>query len=359
VNAGVLRKWGDAVLTPRQKLILSAVVEDYVRSAEPVGSRSLSKHQDFNLSSATIRNEMADLEELGFLDQPHTSAGRIPSHKGYRFYVDHLAGKAGLDEEAVHVLRKLFRKRMDEVEQVIQQTSVVLSQLTQYTSIVLGPQIYQDKIQEVQLIPLSGNKAVAILVTDTGQVSSRQVQLSEEIASREVAEMVEVLNQKLRGTPLSHLRSHLYREIANEMASSLEHFEDAIAVLDELSNVVTNKSGQVYVGGTTNILVQPEFRDVNKVRPVLELLEHADYIRVQHLLPTNSVGLQVRIGVENNTPTLQDCTVISSTYSVAGIPVGSIGVLGPTRMNYARVIQILEYASRALTRVMNERVTGS
>ncbi len=346
------------MLTPRQKLILAAIVEDYVRYAEPVGSRTLSKHRGFQISPATIRNEMADLEELGYLDQPHTSAGRVPSQKGYRFYVDHLATSADIDPETVMSLRTLFQEQMVEIERVIQQTSTVLSQLTQYTTVVLGPKIHQEKIKHIQLIPLSGGTAVAILVTDTGHVENRQVHLSEDISSDAVVQMVNLLNSKLKGTPLANLRSHLYREIANEMANTLEYFEDAIAVLDELTTVTDQNPGKVYIGGATNILVQPEFRDVEKVKPLLEWLEHADWNTAEHAFPLHGGKLQVRIGHENDVEPLQDCSVISASYSVAGVPVGNIGVIGPTRMNYGRVMQILDYVANALSKVITDRVTG-
>ncbi len=347
------------VLTPRQKLILAAIVEDYIRSAEPVGSRTLSKHQDFQLSPATIRNEMADLEELGYLDQPHTSAGRVPSQKGYRYYVDHLATRKEIDQATLRVLRDVFQQRMNEVERVIQQTATVLSQLTQYASIALGPMIHQQHIRHIQLVPLGGCSAVAILVTDTGHVENRHVTLPEDIPPGEVVRMVNLLNAKLVGTSLAHLRSHLYQEIATEMAHTLERYEDAISVLDQLSETVVNGPAQVYVGGVTNMLGQPEFRDVEKVRPVLELLESADWRRALDVVPLTGPGVQVRIGQENPVESLQDCTVVSATYMVAGVPVGSIGVIGPTRMNYTRVMRILEYTAGALTRLMTERLTGS
>ena len=347
------------MLTPRQQLILSAIVENYVRSAEPVGSRTLSKNQDFHLSPATIRNEMADLEELGFLDQPHTSAGRIPSQKGYRYYVDNLQPSLDLDSSTVRALRELFRQRMDEMERVVQQTSIVLSHLTQYTAIVLGPQVNNEKIHHIQLIPIGYNKAVAILVTDTGRVSNRQVQLSDDISSDEVARMVELMNHRLHGVPMTRLKSSVYRELATEMANTLEHYEDAISLLDEFGRVPGEDSGRVYVGGAMQMLDQPEFRDVDKVRPLLEMLEKAESSGLQRVVTVDGPGIQVRIGMENDNPTLQDCTVISAAYTAGGQPVGSLGIIGPTRMNYGRVIQILDMVSQALTVAMNERMHGN
>lgn len=341
------------MLNDRQKLILSRIVEDYVRSAEPVGSRVLSKHDEISLSAATIRNEMSDLEDMGYLDQPHTSAGRIPSQKGYRFYVDHLLNKRDIDSITLVALRDVFLEKMTETERIFHHTAVVLSQLTQYTSLVLGPRAYQENIRNLQVVPLTPRAAVAILVTDTGQVQSRQVQWSEDLPPEEIERLVNLLNARLKGVPVSRLRSRMYREIVEEMTRTLEHCEHAIAVLDELCTVAETEDERVYVGGATNILSQPEFRDVDKVRPLLALLEEAK--RARQVLPADLRGLQVLIGQENQFEPLQDCTVISATYRVGGNTIGRLGVLGPTRMDYARVMQILEYAAQALTAVMNGR----
>ncbi len=342
------------MLTDRQKLILAALVEDYVRSAEPVGSRTLSKHSLISFSPATIRNEMADLEEMGYLDQPHTSAGRIPSQKGYRFYVDHLVtSKTPIESQTLESLRDLFQQKMNEVERMIQQTSVVLSELTQYTSIVLGPTLKQGRVKQLELVPLGNRQAVAILVTDTGAVYNRQVELSPDVSSEEIASMVRFLNAKLTDVPLTHLRSKLHRVISNELADALEHFEDALAILDGLTMTNFSEADKIYVNGATNILAQPEFQDLDKVRPLLAMLESS---AIGQIVLAGGEGLSVRIGQENNVPTLRDCTIISATYTVNNVPVGRIGVLGPTRMNYARVIQILEYTSRALTQTLNNRM---
>lgn len=341
------------MLSDRQKLILSMIVEDYVRCAEPVGSRALSKHDEIQLSAATIRNEMSDLEELGFLDQPHTSAGRIPSQKGYRFYVDHLLSRREIDSTTLSSLRDVYLEKMTEVERVFHQTAVVLSQLTQYTSIVLGPKVYQEKINSIQLVPLNSRAAVAILVTDSGQVQSRQVQWVEEISPQDMAQLVNLLNARLHGVPVANLRSQSYREIASEMANVLEHCENAIAMLDELCAVADETDERLYVGGTNNMLAQPEFRDVDKVRPLLALLEQAKTARL--LLMPGGTGVQVRIGLENGIGPLQDCTVISTSIAIDDEPFGTLGVLGPTRMDYARVMQILDYAGRTLIGAIRRR----
>lgn len=346
------------MLTQRQKMILAAIVEDYVHSAEPVGSRALSKHMGIPLSAATIRNEMADLEDLGLLAQPHTSAGRVPSQQGYRFYVDNLLAAPMAEADMAMLMRDVFVRRIGEFERVMQQISQILSELTQYTSIVQAPILGDGKIRHVQLVPLGGGSAVAILVTDSGHVENRHVKLDESLSSDELVEMVNLLNVRLKDVPLRRVKSHLYREIADEMATALEHYEDAIAVLDELCKFDGSAEDKLFVGGTTHMLAQPEFRDVEKVRPVLALLEQSLETN-RFFQRTVSKGIQVRIGQENADPSLQNCTVISATYSIGNTPVGSIGLLGPTRMNYAKVMQILDGVANALSRVITESQHGS
>src|SRR5690606_14777192 len=165
------------MLSERQRLILSAIVDDYIRSAEPVGSRTISKRNDVSFSPATIRNEMSDLEELGFLEQPHTSAGRIPSNLGYRYYVDHLLHAGYLNVQDISLLKTVLADRILQIEQVIQQVSIIMSNLTNYTSIVLGPEVFHTTLRHLQLLPLDGNRAVAIIVTNTGHVENRIVSI--------------------------------------------------------------------------------------------------------------------------------------------------------------------------------------
>lgn len=201
------------MLTERQRMILNAIIDDYIRSAEPVGSRSISKRGDVNFSPATIRNEMADLEELGYLEQPHTSAGRIPSHKGYRYYVDHLVRLDRLSSEDVLRLKSVFAEKITAMEEIVQHTASILSQLTNYTSIALGPEVFDASLRHFQLLPLNENTAVAIVVTSTGHVENKTVTLPEGVSASELETVVNLLNAKLVGVPLYKLRAQLYNEI--------------------------------------------------------------------------------------------------------------------------------------------------
>lgn len=337
------------MLTERQRMILTAIVDDYIRSAEPVGSRSISKRGDVGYSPATIRNEMADLEELGFLEQPHTSAGRIPSHKGYRYYVDHLSPLNLLPSEELSTLKTFFAEKLNAIEQVVQHAGTILSQMTNYTSILLGPEVFHTSLRHFQLLPLNDTTAVAIIVTNTGQVENRTVAIPAGVSVAEMEKVVNMLNRKLAGVPIYKLKSALYSEIGQEMQRHINHFEELIQVLDEVLDGGAQDAQRLFLSGTTNMLTQPEFRDVDKVKSILDLFEQTPTLMKMMTSASANSGIQVRIGTENDHEAFANCSLITATYAIEGEAVGTIGILGPTRMEYARVIRILDILSKNMT----------
>ncbi|WP_202080701.1 heat-inducible transcriptional repressor HrcA [Caldalkalibacillus salinus] len=341
------------MLTDRQKLILHAVIDDYVKSAEPVGSRTISKRNDVRFSPATIRNEMADLEELGYLAQPHTSAGRIPSNKGYRFYVDHLMRPVRLSSQDIDKIRVMFADRFVEFEQVIQHTASVLSELTNYTSIVLGPEVFDTTLKHIQLIPLSQEAAVAIVVTDTGHVENKKITIPAGISMDDMEKLINILNQKLSGVPVYQLKTRLYNEIALELEKHFKHYKEMLHVLDQ--TLSTEREDRVFLGGTTNIFAQPEFHDVDKVKNIFEFLEQNDRVHgILTELHSSGEGVQVKIGQENVDEAISHCSIITASYSIGGNPVGQLSILGPTRMEYQKVYSILDYLTNDLNSVLKQ-----
>ncbi|GGE14493.1 heat-inducible transcription repressor HrcA [Marinithermofilum abyssi] len=326
------------MLSERQESILRAVVEEYISHAEPVGSRTVSKRDDVTVSAATVRNEMSDLEELGFLEQPHTSAGRIPSHLGYRYYVDHLMSPKQLERSDLLAVRRLFTSHMDALEQTIQQTAFILSKLTNYTSIILGPEVFENRLKHLQVIPLTERMAVAILVTDTGHVDQRRITVPEGVSLSSIEQMVNLLNSKLAGLPLHELKQRLYRELTDELSRHVENYEYLMAMIDQMLDL--DQEGRIFTSGATNVLSQPEFRDVEKAKVLMELLEQSD--TVARLFSSDKEGIQVRIGQENRLEAVNNCSIISATYTIDGRSLGTIGILGPTRMDYQKVISLLE-----------------
>lgn len=339
-----------SMLSDRQRLILNAIVDNYIHSAEPVGSRTISKRDGIGFSSATIRNEMADLEELGYLEQPHTSAGRVPSTKGYRFYVDNLIQPQHISTDETSRLKQLFAERINHIEQVIESTAAILSQMTNYTSIVLGPEIFEHRLKHIQIVPLNETQAVAIIVTNTGRVENKLFELPVGVQAGEIEKLVNLLNNKLSDVPLWQLRQHLYQEIAGEMRRHTEQYEEMLHVIE---NSFNKEEDRVFLRGATKIMNQPEFRDVEKVKDILELLEQND--QLLRLFGTPTDGMQIRIGQENNLDAIKQCSVITTSYYLEGKPVGMIGILGPTRMEYGKVIAVLDYLAEGLSRMLTDQ----
>jgi len=333
------------LLSERQKMILAAIVDDYIRSAEPVGSRSISKRGDVGYSAATIRNEMSDLEELGFLEQPHTSAGRIPSNKGYRYYVDHLLSPGTLTATEKESIKSFFESKIQEVESVVQQAASILSGLTNYTAIVLGPETYKTTLASLQLIPLNERSAVAIIVTNTGHVENRTVTIPEGVPMNEIEKFVNLMNAKLKGEPLYRLRSKMYTELVSELSKHVAGYEELLSMVESV--LQNDESDRLYLGGATKMLTQPEFKDVDKVKTILELFDQTQTLL--SMFASTPAGIQVRIGGENSLEAINNCSVITASYAIDGQPVGTIGILGPTRMDYRKVIAVLDLFTKDMT----------
>lgn len=336
------------MLSDRQRMILTAIVDDYIRSAEPVGSRSISKRGDVAFSPATIRNEMADLEELGLLEQPHTSAGRIPSIKGYRYYVDHLIRVGGIGEQDMLKIRGFFAEKMNMWEEVVGHAATILSQLTNYTSIVLGPETFDTTLKHFQLVPISETSAVAIIVTSTGHVEHRTVTLPEGIGMDDIQKIVNLLNDKLAGVSFHKVKSVLYSEVGKELSRFVDSCEHILQVLE--SALADEKEPRIFLSGATNIMTQPEFKDVDKVKNILDMLEETP--KLMQLFQAVPEGIQVRIGTENALEAINQCSLITANYSFEGQSLGTIGILGPTRMDYGKVISLLDFLSKDLALFM-------
>lgn len=340
------------MLTERQLRILRLLINDYIRHAEPVGSRTISKQKSINYSPATIRNDLADLEEMGFLEKMHSSSGRIPSEKGYRFYVDHLMSPFVFKKEELDNVKKLFQDKVYEMEKVIQQSAIILSELTNYTSIILGPEVVDAKLRHLQIIPLSHAAAVAVIVTDTGQVEDRTISLPANIDPSELEKVVNILNERLRGVPLVQLKNRITKEVEAVIKAHVDNYDRVLKMLVLLFEE-DEKPEKVYYGGKTNILAQPEFRDIEKVRLLLDAIEEEELI--SQLVRSEPNGIEVKIGQENDLQAMKNCSLITATYSIGGEHIGSIAIVGPTRMEYQRVISLLEFLSKDLSKVLTDR----
>ncbi len=339
------------MLTNRQLQILQVIVDDFVMSAQPVGSRQLSKKEGITYSAATIRNEMADLEELGFLEKTHTSSGRVPSEKGYRFYVDHLLRPQVITANEVVQIHSLFEKQIFEAEQIIRESANILSELTSYTTILLGPDVQKHRVKKFQIVPLSDQTAVAIIVTDNGHVENRALTLPPGFSPIEIEKMVNILNDRLVGVPLHDLPLKLETEALSVLK---QHVNASESIIESLRSISTGQSeGKIYYGGKSNMLSQPEFHDLNKMRMLMDLIDKES--QVQRLFNQQNSDIQIRIGSENNNLAMENCSVITASFLVGEEQQGAIAIIGPTRMDYKRVVTLLEVMRNSLSQAFFDR----
>lgn len=338
------------LLTNRQLQILQVIVDDFVTSAQPVGSRQISKKESITFSPATIRNEMADLEELGFIEKTHTSSGRVPSQKGYRFYVDHILQPQNITDKEKMQISSLFQSHIYEKEQLIKESANILSELTTYTAVLLGPDVLKHKVKKFQIVPLTQQTAVAIIVTDNGHVENKLLTLPNDVSPSELEKMVNILNDRIIGAALEEIP----RKIEVEALALLrQHIRSADSLIQAFIQATNNHpESKVYYGGKMNMLNQPEFHDLNKVREFMNLLEKEN--QIQSLLQKNNQDIEIRIGSENQHFAMENCSVITASF-LMGEEQGSIAIIGPTRMDYQRVVPILDLMRKGLTHALSNR----
>jgi heat-inducible transcriptional repressor len=343
-------------LDERKRKILQAIIDDYIDTAEPIGSRTIARKHELGLSSATIRNEMADLEEMGFLAQPHTSSGRIPSDKGYRLYVDQLMQTHELSLREIDLIKTAMEMKINELSQLIKQASAVLSRFTRYTSMATTPQMKTSTIKAIQVVPVVTGKALVIVVTNAGIVQNNLVKISESIKPDMLIMISSILNEKLSGLTIEQVNMRVISEIAREAGISgeilLPIFESAADCINQID------SAEVYIEGTTNIFNFPEFRDLVKAREFMNLLDEKSSLGRLLADVSDNAGIVVKIGSENDITEIKDCSLITASYSLGGTFIGSIGIIGPTRMEYSRVISSMNYIRKKINEEIN-RLLGS
>lgn len=337
------KKVGDTMdLTERQLNILKAIVKDYVETAEAVGSRTISKKYDFGISAATIRNEMSDLEDMGYLVQPHTSAGRIPTKKGYMLYVDSLMGNRELEENEKEMLRKCVENNFNKVDDLLDELSKILSSITNYTTVAVYDRNRGLRtIKHIQLVSLSPEKILLILVADNGEIKSREFDTFVELPQAKLNVISNSLSNKLSGKKFSELDEEMVAYIKYEIGEYSEIVDDLVYLLNADSDY------KISMNGATNIFNYPEFSDMVKAKSFLNMLEEreslAKMIRTKGIQKDN---LNIVIGNGDDVST--DLSIITATYNVQDDLQGKISFIGPTRMDYSKVYSILNYMSMLL-----------
>ncbi|ANB56304.1 heat-inducible transcription repressor HrcA [Anoxybacillus sp. B7M1] len=339
------------MLTDRQLLILQVIIDDFIRYGQPVGSRTLSKKEKITFSSATIRNEMADLEELGYIEKTHISSGRVPSEKGYRYYVDHLLSPQHLTTEDMRKIRSIFAERIYELEKLVQKSAQILSDLTSYTSIVLGPAVKDNKLKRIQIIPLNKETAVAIFVTDKGHVENRVITIPASVNASDLEKMVNILNERLIGSSIMELKDKIYKEVANVLRAHIYNYDSMLKTIADM--IELPREEKLFLAGRANMLSQPEFNDIQKVHSLMKIIEQEkEFYRL--LRRSSKKGIQVTIGHENQLSGMENCSLITATYSIGEEQLGTIAILGPTRMEYSRVITVLNQVASDLTKALTD-----
>lgn len=331
------------MISERQLKILKWVVEEYVRTAEPVGSKSLANQPNFDYSSATIRNDMAVLEEQGYLLKTHTSSGRVPSVKGYKLYVSGVLEKKD-QENNFPMIDEIFRRNETSKDDAIKESMDLVSQLTNYASVALGSSSYSARIKNLQIVKLSDFSAVMVMVTDQGYVESKKIMIPDSINFRDIEKVIRLLNETLHECPINEIDSRLkHIQNSDEIQKSIEYYDELVGVfIRAVSDMVQDK---YFVSGQTNILNFPEFQDIDKVKNIFNLMNERNIFKVVSI---NSNDITVNIGNDNQIKAMEDCTVISVPYDNGNGQRGAIAVIGPTRMEYQKVIPLLDYIAKYL-----------
>lgn len=337
-------------LGERKRLILQAIIEDYINTAEPVGSRTISKKYLPGTSPATIRNEMADLEDMGYIEQPHTSAGRVPSDKGYRLYVDRIMRQKTIDDAHRKLIENEFLDTLGEIDKLIKHASKILSQMTQYTSIVMAPQLRRTSIKQVQLIRIDSATVLAVIITDAGIVKNSVLRLRQDVQPDSLIRITNMLNDKLAGLGMEDIDDLDFEYMLNNSFGHGEIIEQIVPEL--LQTLFYADNAEVYRDGVSNILNLPEYSDINKARSFLNTMEEKDLLF--KVLNDVKGDVNVSIGSENQLEQFRDCSLITATYKINGKTIGSVGIIGPTRMEYSKAISIVECMTSNLSDMLTK-----
>ena len=339
-------------LTDRQKNVLRIIVSTYVKAASPVGSRTISKFFHDEISPATIRNEMHELEEREFIKQPHTSAGRVPTDKGYRYYVDCLMPETKVAPHVATLVAREFRNEMDNMDMLIERTSRILSTLSEQAGFVVFPSFEHLILKRIELARMARQHLLVVWVTENGFVQNQVIDMKEEIPDSELLRIGNFLNCELQGVLLEHVKDFLAQKMSEAQDSLRSLFQTAASIISESFPRLGQK--RLALEGSRYILEQPEFRNWEKSRQLFRMLESKESL--VHLLDQSSEreGVHVQIGVEHHCADIWDCSFVSASYRMNQKTLGTLGILGPRRMPYDRVISLVDLVSRRLGEVLEQ-----
>ncbi|MCD8036567.1 MAG: heat-inducible transcriptional repressor HrcA [Clostridiales bacterium] len=338
-------------LNDRKVRILQAIIKDYIDTAEPVGSRTIAKKYNLGVSSATIRNEMSDLEEMGLIVQPHASSGRVPSDKGYRFYVDSIMQNMELmDDDTQNIVKNMVNKNINQIEYLMDETAKALSALTNYTTFISEPVIRKTRLKQVRLLPLDDISVMLIVATGENHIKHYVIPVQEVISDDEMIKINEDINAVLKGKTRDDMTDEVIRSLS---LATRNHQELLKPMLKDIrKTIVSAESVQIHLSGENNIFDFPEFSDIDKARMLFNTLEERESLL--NIIGDGGYGeTDVSIGEENELEEMKDCSVIKTSYKVGDDVYGTIGIIGPTRMDYGQVIAVLNGMAKNIENIMN------
>jgi heat-inducible transcriptional repressor len=340
----------------RKKKVLHAIIDDYIANAEPVGSRAVAKKYGLGVSPATIRNEMSDLEELGFIEQPHTSAGRIPSDKGYRYFVDHLMSREALTYLEIDAVRRTFSVQMAEMDDFMRSCCSLIAKLTNYTTMVSTPRHGLGTLEKLQLMAVNDYQVLVVMLSSTGLVRHNLINVNQPIAPDLLARLEMLAAARLIGKEISELSYQYIQSVLSDLEQHQRRRDEATELLKQV--LLQTSEHKVFTGGALNMLSQPEFRDPERLKSIFELLEEDE--RVKELLQSgcedNTTPISVTIGAELDNSGMQDCSLVVAHYYINGERSGSIGVLGPKRMSYPKTMSLMDFIAKEISKSLSRKI---
>lgn len=327
----------------RKKKILQAVIDEYVGTAEPVSSTALVEKYNLKYSSATVRNELAELEKSGYLDKTHTSSGRVPSEKGYRFYVDELVKEDDISLEEMKYIQSKLDAKVNEIEDLAKIATTTLSEITHYTTVSIGPKTEQQLIEEIKFVLLGTRMLMVVIVTDSGLVKETIIKYDEDVTASQVETLNNLFNSKLKGKPLSKIDKPMEEYILSEITYSV----DVIKPIIEQINRIVEEAGAIYLEGANKAFDLPEFKSLEIAKNFVNVLDEKE-LMLDILDSGMAKDINVYIGDENDKEQLKDFSIVTFKHSVGNKDLGTIGIIGPKRMNYSKVISVMKYISKKI-----------
>lgn len=338
-------------LDERKKKVLQAIVEEYINTAEPVSSGSITKGHGLDYSSATIRNDMAQLESIGFLDKPHTSAGRVPSAEGYRYYVNELLKEDNLTLEEIKYIQNKLKIKVNEIEDLTKVATTTLSEITHYTTVAVGPKADKQIIEEIKFVSLGQRMLMVVIVTDTGLVKETIIKFDEYITESQVDTLNNLFNTRLRGKPLSKIDKPMAEYIFSEVHYSIGIMK---AIIEQINRIVEEENNNIFLEGAKKSFDLPEFKSMKVAKNFVNLLDAKDEM-VEIFNSGDAEDINVFIGDDDENSNLKDFSIITFKHTIGDKDLGTIGIIGPKRMDYAKVISVMKYISKKLNEDNNKK----